>query len=43
VIGLDASIHLQSIDVTLPLVEVYDRVTFDEFEPLRANSFQPNV
>ncbi len=43
VIGLDASIHLPSIDVTLPLVEVYDRVTFDDPDSLRPGAFQPNV
>ena len=35
VIGLDASIHLPTIDVTLSLAEVYDRVTFDDPNSLR--------
>ncbi len=43
VIGLDASIHLPTLDVTLPLVEVYDRVTFDDPDSLRPGAFQPNV
>ncbi|MFM9964013.1 MAG: Uma2 family endonuclease [Planctomycetaceae bacterium] len=43
VIGLDASIHLSSIDVTLSLAEVYDRVTFDEHDSLRPEAFQPNA
>lgn len=43
VIGLDASIHLPTIDVTLPLIEVYDRVTFDDPDSLRPGAFQPNV
>ena len=29
VLGLEASIHLPTIDVTLPLAEIYDRVSFD--------------
>ena len=43
VIGLEASIHLPSIDVTLSLAEIYDRVKFDEPDSLRPRSFQPNV
>ena len=43
VIGLEASIHLPSIDVTLSLAEVYDRVNFDKPESLRPGAFQPNV
>ncbi len=43
VIGLDASIHLPTIDVTLSLAEVYDRVAFDDPESLHPGVFQPNV
>ncbi len=43
VIGRDANIHLVSIDVTLSLAEVYDRVTFDEPGSLHPGSFQPNA
>ena len=42
VIGLEASIHLLTIDLTLPLAEVYDRVKFDEPDSLRPGAFQPN-
>ena len=42
VIGLEASIHLLTIDLTLPLAEVYDRVKFDESDSLRPGAFQPN-
>ena len=43
VIGRDANIHLPSIDVTLSLAEVYERVTFDDPDSLRSGTFQPNV
>ena len=43
VIGLEASIHLPSIEVTLSLAEIYDRVKFDEPESLRPGAFQPNA
>ena len=40
VIGRDANIHLPSIDVTLSLAEVYERVTFDDPDSLRSGTFQ---
>ena len=43
VIGVEASIHLPGIDVTLSLAEVYDRVTFDEPDSLRPGAIQPNA
>jgi len=30
--GLDAALHLESIDVTLPLADIYDKVSFEDEE-----------
>ena len=43
VIGRASNIHLPSIDVTLELAEVYDRVTFDAPESSAPTNFQPNL
>lgn len=43
VLGLDASLHLASLDVTLSLAEVYDRVTFDDPDSLHPGAIQPNA